>query len=175
MLSDISLWFWFAFSHWLVILSIFSCACWFSVCRLEKCLSVQVPLFKLSCLFFFMLSFMQCRRPGFYPWIGKIPWRREWLPTPVFLPGEFHGQRSLAEYRSWGHKELEMTDWLTLFILFYDLFVCFEYQLLIRCIVNFLFYSVGCLFCCVDSFLCCAKASSFDVVPFFDFCFVSFA
>ena len=31
-------------------------------------------------------------------WVGKIPWRREWLPTPVFLPGEFHGQRSLAGY-----------------------------------------------------------------------------
>ena len=32
------------------------------------------------------------------PWVGKIPWRREWLPTPVFLPGESHGQRSLAGY-----------------------------------------------------------------------------
>ena len=36
--------------------------------------------------------------PGFNPWVGKIPWRREWLPTPVFLPGEFHGQRSLMGY-----------------------------------------------------------------------------
>ena len=34
---------------------------------------------------------LQCRRPGFYPWVGKIPWKREWLPTPVFLPGECHG------------------------------------------------------------------------------------
>ena len=39
---------------------------------------------------------MQCRRPRFNPWIGKIPWRREWLPTPVFLSGEFHGQRNLV-------------------------------------------------------------------------------
>ena len=39
---------------------------------------------------------MQCRRPGFDPWVGKIPWRKEWQPTPVFLPGESHGQRSLA-------------------------------------------------------------------------------
>ena len=39
---------------------------------------------------------LQCRRPGFDPWVGKIPWRREWLPTPEFLPGEFHGQRSLV-------------------------------------------------------------------------------
>ena len=37
-------------------------------------------------------------RPGFNPWVGKILWRKEWLPTPVFLPGEFHGQRNLAGY-----------------------------------------------------------------------------
>jgi len=36
--------------------------------------------------------------PGFNLWVGKIPWRREWLPTPVFLPGELHGHRSLAGY-----------------------------------------------------------------------------
>ena len=41
---------------------------------------------------------LQCRRPGFDPWVRKIPWRREWLPTPVFLPEEFHGQRSLEGY-----------------------------------------------------------------------------
>ena len=50
------------------------------------------------------------KRPGFHPSAGKIPWRREWLPTPVFLPGKFHGQKSLAGYSSWGHKELDMTD-----------------------------------------------------------------
>ena len=37
-------------------------------------------------------------RPGFDPWIGKIPRRKGWQPTPVFLPGESHGQRSLAGY-----------------------------------------------------------------------------
>ena len=42
---------------------------------------------------------------GFDPWIRKIPWRREWIPSPVFLPGEFHGQWSLASYSPWGHKE----------------------------------------------------------------------
>ena len=40
----------------------------------------------------------QCRRPGFDPWVSKIPWRREWQPTPVFLPGESHGQKSLVGY-----------------------------------------------------------------------------
>ena len=54
------------------------------------------------------------RKPGFKSWVGKIPWRREWLPTPVFLPGEFHGQRSLTSYSPWGRKESDMTEQLTL-------------------------------------------------------------
>ena len=41
---------------------------------------------------------LQCGRPGFDPWVGKIPWRRKWQPTPVFLPGESHGWRSLVGY-----------------------------------------------------------------------------
>ena len=49
------------------------------------------------------------RRPGFNPWIRKIPWRRTWQPTPVFLLGEFSGQRSLVGYSPWGHKELDTT------------------------------------------------------------------
>ena len=47
------------------------------------------------------------------PWVGKIHCRREWLPTPVFLPGEFLGQRSLEGYSPWGHKELDTTEQLT--------------------------------------------------------------
>ena len=43
----------------------------------------------------------------FNPWGRKIPWRRERQPTPVFLPGEFHGQRSLAGPSPWGHKRVE--------------------------------------------------------------------
>ena len=53
------------------------------------------------------------RRPQFDPWIEKI-WRREWLSTPVFLPGEFYGQRSLAGYSPCGHKELDVSERLTL-------------------------------------------------------------
>ena len=45
---------------------------------------------------------LQCRRPRLDPWVGKIPWRREWQPTLVFLPGEVHGQRSLVDYHRWG-------------------------------------------------------------------------
>ena len=49
--------------------------------------------------------------PGFDPWVGKICWRREWLPTPVFWLGEFHGVYSSP----WGHKEWDMTEWLSYF------------------------------------------------------------
>ena len=51
-------------------------------------------------------STSQCRRHGFDPWVGKIPQRSKWRPTPVFLPGKLHGQRSLADYSSWGHKRV---------------------------------------------------------------------
>ena len=59
--------------------------------------------------------FLQCRRPGFNPWVRKIPWIREWQPTPVFLPGESLGQRSLSSYSLLGHKESDTTEQLTLF------------------------------------------------------------
>ena len=60
-------------------------------------------------------SACNARDPNLIPRSGRsIPWRREWLPTPVFLPGEFHGQRSLAGYSPWGHKELDTAEWLTL-------------------------------------------------------------
>ena len=52
--------------------------------------------------------------PGLIPGSGKIPWRKEQLPSPVFLPGEFHGQRSLAGYSPRGHKESDTTEQLTL-------------------------------------------------------------
>ena len=47
------------------------------------------------------------------PWVGKIPWRRAWQPTPVFLPGESHGQRSLAGYSPWGRKESDTAERLS--------------------------------------------------------------
>ena len=48
----------------------------------------------------------QCRRHRFHPWVRKILWRRKWQPTPVFLPGESHGQKSMVGYSPRGHKEL---------------------------------------------------------------------
>ena len=50
-------------------------------------------------------SACQCRSHRFSPWVGKIPWRRKWQPTPVFLPGESQGERSLVGYSPWGLKE----------------------------------------------------------------------
>ena len=52
----------------------------------------------------------RCKRCGFDPWVEKIPWKRAWQPTPVFLPGESHGQISLAGYSPWGHKESDTTE-----------------------------------------------------------------
>ena len=47
---------------------------------------------------------------GFNPWVRKISWRRKWQPTRVFLPGKFHGQRSLAGYSLWHHKKMDPTE-----------------------------------------------------------------
>ena len=54
-------------------------------------------------------STCQCRRCGFDPRVGKVPWRRKWQSTPIFLPGKSHGQRSLAGYSPWDHEESDMT------------------------------------------------------------------
>ena len=63
----------------------------------------------------------QCRRRGFEPWVGKIPWRSKWQPTPVFSPGKFHGQRSLVGYSPRGHKESDTTE-----------YECFSYPLFLQ-------------------------------------------
>ena len=96
---------------------------------------------------------LECGRPGFSSWVGKIPWRRKWHPTPVFLPGESYGRRSLVGCSSWGRKESDMTEWLhiltyLLLLYFLDLvyksftsFIeCFpRYYRLSNTIVNFIF------------------------------------
>ena len=47
---------------------------------------------------------------GLIPGLGRFPWRRAWQPTPVFLPGEFHGQRTLVDCSPWGRKESDTTE-----------------------------------------------------------------
>ena len=55
-------------------------------------------------------SACQCWGHGFNIWVAKIPWSRKWQPTPEFLPGKSHRQRSLAGYRPWGGKESNRTE-----------------------------------------------------------------
>ena len=66
-----------------------------------------------ECLYLLFISAIT----GSIPWSGRPSWRWEWLPTSIFLPGEFHGQRSLAGYSPWGHKESDMTEQLILIYL----------------------------------------------------------
>ena len=67
--------------------------------------------------------------------VGKIPWRREWLPTPVFLRGEFHGQRSLAGYSPWGCKESDTTEQL-------NKHICCILGKFLRAIFTFILFSI---------------------------------
>ena len=68
---------------------------------------------ELPCWLRWLRICLQCRRPGFDPWVRKIPWRRKWQNTPAFLPGKSHGQRNLEDYSPWGCKESDIIEWLT--------------------------------------------------------------
>ena len=70
---------------------------------------LQAPNWGLPWWLSWLRIFLRWRIPGFDPRVGKIPWRRERLPTPVFWPGEFHGL-----YNPWGHKEPDTTERLSL-------------------------------------------------------------
>ena len=60
-----------------------------------------------------MVKHLPANADGFDPWVRKIPWSRKWQPNPIVLPGESHGQRSLAGYSSQGCKELDMIERLS--------------------------------------------------------------
>ena len=71
-------------------------------CVLKECGLLLLPYWSFQVALVVKEPACQCgirKRCGFDPWVGKIPWRREWQPTPVFLPGESHGQRSLMRRR----------------------------------------------------------------------------
>ena len=69
------------------------------------------------------------KRCRFHPWVGKIPWRRKWPPTPIFFPGKFHGQRSLADYSPWGGKNhTKLNDEITTATTFISLAKCTMYH-----------------------------------------------
>ena len=91
---------------------------------------------------------MQCTRPSFYPWIRKIPWRREWLPTWVFLPGEFRVGRGAWQAIVHEVTELDTTEWLTFnyaythiylpLLMLFILFWCSDFSSGIISLVNYL-------------------------------------
>ena len=85
----------------------------FHICICHICINVTYKIYKCHIGLPLWLSWqricIQCERLGFNPCVGKIPWRREWLPTPIFWPGEFHGL-----YSPCGHKESDTTEWLLL-------------------------------------------------------------
>ena len=95
-----------------------------------------------SFLFTFLNSFAD-------PWVGKIPGRRKWQPTPIFLPGKSHGQKSLVGYSPWGHKELDTTErlilwlWLPVWLIFVK--SSFLALLIFLYCVTFLFYECSTL------------------------------
>ena len=114
-----------SFSHFLIGLFVFlvlSCkSCWYvlEINPLSVVSFTMIFSHSEGCLFTLLPWWLrgqsiclQCRRPGFDPWVRKIPWRRKWQPTPVPLPGKSHGQRSLVDYSPWDHKQLDTTEWL---------------------------------------------------------------
>ena len=58
------------------------------------------------CIFCEIITIIKLIRCQFDPWLVRIPWRKKWPPSPVFLPGKFHGQNSLADYNPWGRKRV---------------------------------------------------------------------
>ena len=94
-----------------------------AVLEQQACLCFQLPE-KASLVAQRWRICLQCRRPGFNPWIKKIPWRRSWQPTTIFLPGESHGGAWYATI----HRvtESDTTEQIHLFNLFiYTFFYCF--------------------------------------------------
>ena len=75
-------------------------------------IEVLIPFQTVFFSRYMLRSRLQCERPGFDPWVGKLPWRRAWQPTPVFLPGKTHRQRILMGYSPKGCKDLDMTELL---------------------------------------------------------------
>ena len=101
---------------------------------------------------------LQCGRPGFNPWIGKIPWRRKWKPTPVFLPENSHEWRSLVGYSPWGHQDSDSTERLhfTSLLSAVLMLLCYIRTLWVQCAGIFL----------INSF----PTSDFGFTHLFNFC-----
>ena len=79
-------------------------ALWYKLCNFVKIFAYSKMGSGLPWWLRWQRICLQCRRPRFNPGAGKIPWRRKWLPTAIFLPGEFNRQRSLVGYSPWCHR-----------------------------------------------------------------------
>ena len=78
---------------------------------MQICFSVHIRDLRMYFLVVQMVKILPARwETQFDSWVRKIPWRREWQRTLVFLPGEFHGLRSLAGYSPWGHERVGTTE-----------------------------------------------------------------
>ena len=108
--SKIYIWQWKAFQSWPcqipLHLTLYTVPSVMDLCSLESIVSHYVDSFGLPWWSRWYRISLQCRRPRLHLGVGKIPWRKEWLSTPVILPGEFHGQRSLVGYSPWHLIEL---------------------------------------------------------------------
>ena len=76
-----------------------------------------IPHLRVSMVAQWLENLPAMQETWFSPWVGQIPWGRKWQPTPVFLPGEFHGQKSLEVYSLWGRKELRH-NWVSIYFIF---------------------------------------------------------
>ena len=148
----------FCFFH-LNVFSNFPCIFWFHFFFFLvwpiACLCVNFQIFMDFPVFLLPAYYRRRKRCRFNPWVRKIPWRRKWQPSPIFLPGKSHGQRSLAVYSPWGLKESDtkrlsmywllvslQSDWKRYFVwhqsssfliqedMFCDLTHCFFWQML---------------------------------------------
>ena len=102
--------------------------------------------------FIYISVCLQCGRPEFYPWVGKIPWRRKWQPTPVFLPGESHGWWSLVGHIPRGRKESDTTQRIVFQSLLSRTITWQFCPFFLRFVE--LMYSNFCIFCTVYICLC---------------------
>ena len=86
-------------------------------------------------------SACKCRSHRFDPWVEKISWRKNWQPTPVFLSGQFHWQRNLADYSRWGCQESETTEHAHMHRQLYGFYILYPHNRLVlmqtinRCLV----------------------------------------
>ena len=105
---------------------------WNKICNIVICTHTRCSTIRIC---------LQCGRPRFDAWVGKIPWRRKWQSSPVFLSREFHGQRSLVGYSPWGCKELDTNELLSLLPYAYEVSNHFYYDTKLMVLEHCLYYS----------------------------------